>query len=90
MVRQAAAGDLGGALEGAYDHLALVQAERALASAADAAVALRRLLGWVQELVGHWRALGQVAGGGEEGVRWVDSDGPSGSWRLRVAFIDAA
>ena len=69
---------------------ALVQAERALASAADAAVALRRLLGWVQELVGHWRALGQVAGGGEEGVRWVDSDGPSGSWRLRVAFIDAA
>jgi hypothetical protein len=34
LVRQAAAGDLGGALEGAYDHLALVQAERAQAEAA--------------------------------------------------------
>jgi DNA-binding transcriptional MerR regulator len=34
LVRQAAAGDLGGALEGAYDHLALVQTERAQAEAA--------------------------------------------------------
>jgi hypothetical protein len=31
LVRQAAAGDLRGALEGAYGHLALVQAERAQA-----------------------------------------------------------
>ena len=34
LVRQAASGDLGGALEGAYNHLALVQAERAQAEAA--------------------------------------------------------
>jgi len=34
LVRQAAAGDLSGALEGAYDHLALVQAERAQAESA--------------------------------------------------------
>ena len=34
LVRRAAAGDLGGALGGAYDHLALVQAERAQAEAA--------------------------------------------------------
>jgi DNA-binding transcriptional MerR regulator len=34
LVQQAAAGDLGGALERAYDHLALVQAERAQAEAA--------------------------------------------------------
>jgi DNA-binding transcriptional MerR regulator len=34
MVRQAASGDLGGALEQAYHHLALVQAERAHAEAA--------------------------------------------------------
>jgi DNA-binding transcriptional MerR regulator len=34
LVRQAAAGDLGGALERAYQHLALVQAERARAEAA--------------------------------------------------------
>jgi DNA-binding transcriptional MerR regulator len=34
LVRQAAAGDLGGALEQAYRHLALVQAERAQAEAA--------------------------------------------------------
>jgi DNA-binding transcriptional MerR regulator len=34
LVRQAAAGDLGGALEGAYHHLALVQAERAQAEVA--------------------------------------------------------
>jgi DNA-binding transcriptional MerR regulator len=34
LVRQAAAGDLGGALERAYRHLALVQAERAQADAA--------------------------------------------------------
>lgn len=34
LVRLAAAGDLGGALEQAYDHLALVQAERAQAEAA--------------------------------------------------------
>ena len=32
LVRRAAAGDLGGALVGAYDHLALVQAERAQAA----------------------------------------------------------
>jgi DNA-binding transcriptional MerR regulator len=34
LVRQAASGDLGGALERAYQHLALVQAERAQAEAA--------------------------------------------------------
>ncbi len=34
LVRQAASGDLGGALEQAYHHLALVQAERAQAEAA--------------------------------------------------------
>lgn len=34
LVRQAAAGDLGGALEAAYQHLALVHAERAQAEAA--------------------------------------------------------
>lgn len=34
VVRHAASGDLDGALEGAYDHLALVQAERAQAAAA--------------------------------------------------------
>ena len=34
LVRQAVAGDLGGALEASYDHLALVQAERAQAEAA--------------------------------------------------------
>ena len=34
LVRQAATGDLGGALETAYDHLALVRAERAQAEAA--------------------------------------------------------
>ncbi len=34
LVRQAASGDLGGALEAAYRHLALVQAERAQAKAA--------------------------------------------------------
>ena len=34
LVRRAAAGDLGGSLGGAYDHLALVQAERAQAEAA--------------------------------------------------------
>jgi len=34
LVRQAASGNLGGALEGAYSHLALVQAERAQAEAA--------------------------------------------------------
>jgi len=34
LVRQAALGDLGGALERAYEHLALVQAERAQAEAA--------------------------------------------------------
>ncbi len=34
LVRQSAAGDLGGALEAAYHHLALVQAERAQAEAA--------------------------------------------------------
>ena len=34
LVRQAASGDLGGALEQAYSHLALVQAERAQAEAA--------------------------------------------------------
>jgi DNA-binding transcriptional MerR regulator len=34
LVKQAAAGDLGGALERAYQHLALVQAERAQAEAA--------------------------------------------------------
>ena len=34
LVQRAAAGDLGGALGGAYDHLALIQAERAQAEAA--------------------------------------------------------
>ena len=69
---------------------ALAQAERALTSAADAAEALRRLLGVVHRLGGQWRALGQIGAGGEEGVRWVDSDGPGGPWRLRVALADAA
>ncbi|MBN1137327.1 MAG: MerR family transcriptional regulator [Anaerolineae bacterium] len=43
LVRQAAAGDLGGALERAYRHLALVQAERAHAEAA-----VRLLERWAQ------------------------------------------
>jgi DNA-binding transcriptional MerR regulator len=43
LVRQAASGDLGGALEQAYRHLALVQAERAQADAA-----VRLLERWAQ------------------------------------------
>ena len=43
LVKQAAAGDLGGALERAYQHVAVVQAERAQAEAA-----VRRLERWAQ------------------------------------------
>ncbi|QCB48570.1 ATP-dependent DNA helicase [Hydrogenophaga sp. PAMC20947] len=70
--------------------LALAQAARVLESAADAAEPLRRLHGFAHQLSRQWRALGQATGGTEQGVRWVDSDGSDGPWRLRVAFMDAA
>ena len=66
----------------------LALARRLLQSAAEAAEPLRRLLGFAVRLGEQWRALGQTAGRAE-GVRWVDSDGSGGAWRLRVAFMDA-
>jgi DNA-binding transcriptional MerR regulator len=55
LVRRAAAGDLGGALEQAYHHLALVQAERAHAEAAV-------------QLLERW-AQGAAVDASEEGLR---------------------
>jgi DNA-binding transcriptional MerR regulator len=60
IVRQAAAGDLGGALESAYQHLALVRAEQARADAAA-----RLLERWAQgaavDASEEWLRIGQAA-----------------------------
>jgi DNA-binding transcriptional MerR regulator len=60
IVRQAAADDLGGALESAYRHLALVQAEQARADAA-----VRLLERWAQgaavDASEEWLRIGQAA-----------------------------
>ncbi len=66
----------------------LAYAERMLASAADAAEPLRRLLEACLQLVQQWRALGQVTEC-SDGVRWVETEGLGGSWRLRVVVKDA-
>jgi DNA-binding transcriptional MerR regulator len=60
LVRQAASGDLGGALEQAYTHLALVQAERAQAEAA-AALLERWARGAATDTTAESRQIGEAA-----------------------------
>ena len=60
LVRQAASGDLGGALEQAYRHLALVQAERAQAEAA-AHLLERWALGIAADATARPLQIGQAA-----------------------------
>jgi DNA-binding transcriptional MerR regulator len=61
LVRQAAAGNLGGALEQAYHHLALVQAERAQAEAA-AELLERWARGTAADATAKPLQIGEVAG----------------------------
>jgi DNA-binding transcriptional MerR regulator len=61
LVRQAASGDLGGALEQAYRHLALVQAERAQAEAA-AGLLERWAQGAATDATARSLQIGQAAG----------------------------
>ncbi len=60
LVRQAASGDLGGALEQAYHHLALVQAERAQAEAA-AELLERWAQGIATDATARWLHIGAAA-----------------------------
>jgi len=60
IVRQAAADDLGGALESAYDHLALVRAEQARADAA-ASLLERWAQGAAVDASQEWLRIGRAA-----------------------------